>query len=149
MTSTAAVTIAVAAAATATSIAVGPRVGLLRRRLATCWRTPSLQVLKPLGCCISSGPRAAPALSTHASGGVAPAGHLSLSLPLCPQANSANINARIRKAQLQCRYAAHNYCNDLPRIDWRATHIRPLVCVWTSATARAVLAPAGCNNVRC
>ena len=78
MASTAAVTIAVVAAATARSIAVGPRVGLLRRRLETCWRTPPLQVLKPLGCCISSGPRAAPALSTHASGGVAPAGHLSL-----------------------------------------------------------------------
>ena len=78
MTSTAAVTIAVAAAATATAIAVGPRVGLLRRRLLSLLGDAVFAGAEAAWVLMSSGPRAAPAPSTHASGGVAPAGHRSL-----------------------------------------------------------------------
>ena len=78
MTSTAAVTIAVAAAATATAIAVGPRIGLLRRRLLSLLGDAVFAGAEAAWVLMSSGPRAAPAWSNHASGGVAPAGHRSL-----------------------------------------------------------------------
>ena len=63
--------------------------------------------------------------------------------------SSATTNARTRNSNFNADLRPHNYCNVLPSSGWRATHIRPLVCVLTSATSRAVLAPAGCKRAKC
>ena len=60
--------------------------------------------------------------------------------------SSATTNARTRNSNFNADLRPHNHCNVLPSSDWRATHIRPLVCVLASATSRAVLGPAGCNS---
>ena len=149
MTSTAAVTIAVAAAATATAIAVGPRIGLLRRRRLSLLGDAVFAGAEAAWVLMSSGPRAAPAWSNHASGGVAPAGHRFLNFHCFRNQSSATTNARTRNSNFNADLRPHNYCNVLPSRGWRATHIRPLVCVLASATSRAGLAPAGCNSAKC
>ena len=67
-----------AAAATATALAVGPRIGLLRRRRLSLLGDAVFAGAEAAWVLMSSGPRVAPAWSNHASGGVAPAGHRSL-----------------------------------------------------------------------
>ena len=67
-----------AAAATATALAVGPRIGLLRRRRLSLLGDAVFAGAEAAWALMNSGPRAAPAWSSHASGGVAPAGHRSL-----------------------------------------------------------------------
>ena len=146
MTSTAAVTIAVAAAATATAIAVGPRIGLLRRRRLSLLGDAVFAGAEAAWVLMGSGPRAAPAWSNHACGACWP--HF-LNSHCFRNQYSATINDRTRNSNFNADLRPHNYCNVVPAIHWRATHIRPLVCVWTAATSRAVLAPAGCSSVKC
>ena len=76
-----------AAAATATALAVGPRIGLLRRRRLSLLGDAVFAGAEAAWVLMSSGPRAAPAWSNHASGGVAPAGHRSL-IPIVSTINT-------------------------------------------------------------
>ena len=149
MTSTAAVTLAVAAAATATAIAVGPRIGLLRRRLLSLLGDAVFAGAEAAWVLMSSGPRAAPAPSTHASGGVAPAGHRSL-ISIVSAIKAQQQPMLGHETPTSTQICGHRTIVSLyHQVIGRATHIRPLVCVLTSATSRAVLAPAGCNSATC
>ena len=76
-----------AAAATATALAVGPRIGLLRRRRLSLLGDAVFAGAEAAWVLMSSGPRAAPAWSNHASGGVAPAGNRSL-IPIVSTINT-------------------------------------------------------------